>query len=308
MSKFLYFLNYKIEEKALCQFEMKYLFQVNIEHKYFFSDLDIAVSRSVFIKSKIEILEVSDNYQDLLKTLDGKYQVDNYKVVFINHEKLSFNYRQRLKMASEIGYTIIGDFNMHDPSNYVGVTKIANKYYVGILNQSDTSWQKHRDKPENFSSSLSIRVARSVINIAVGNNTQTRVIDPCCGMGTVLLEALALGINIEGSDLSYLNVASTKKNLAYYHYNCQVQQKNIVDITKHYDVAIIDLPYGLAMVTDQMSQNLILENAYRISDVLVLIVNNCRKQQLLALGYKIVDETYVIKQQFKRYIYYCKKA
>ena len=53
-----------------------------------------------------------------------------------------------------------------------------------------------------FSNSLDIRLARTLINIA-GENDQTKtMIDPCCGMGTVVLEGLALGYSIKGFDIS----------------------------------------------------------------------------------------------------------
>ena len=45
-----------------------------------------------------------------------------------------------------------------------------------------------------FSNSLDIRLARTLINIA-GENDQTKtMIDPCCGMGTVVLEATSFRV------------------------------------------------------------------------------------------------------------------
>lgn len=62
--------------------------------------------------------------------------------------------------------------------------------------------EKYDDKPNTFSNSLDIRLARTLINIA-GENDQTKtMIDPCCGMGTVVLEGLALGYSIKGFDIS----------------------------------------------------------------------------------------------------------
>lgn len=47
--------------------------------------------------------------------------------------------------------------------------------------------------PIPFSNSLDIRLARTLINIAGENDISKTIIDPCCGMGTVVLEGLALG-------------------------------------------------------------------------------------------------------------------
>ena len=58
---------------------------------------------------------------------------------------------------------------------------------------------KHDDKPNTFSNSLDIRLARTLVNLAAGDNDQVTIVDPCCGMGTVVLEGLALDLDIEDS-------------------------------------------------------------------------------------------------------------
>lgn len=62
--------------------------------------------------------------------------------------------------------------------------------------------EKHDNKPHTFSNSLDIRLARTLVNIAASDDKKVKLVDPCCGMATVVLEGLALGLDIEGYDIS----------------------------------------------------------------------------------------------------------
>lgn len=60
------------------------------------------------------------------------------------------------------------------------------------------------------------KVARMVVNAALGLDASGKVVlDPFCGMGTIVAEAWMRGANCFGSDLSAEVVAKAKKNLAW---------------------------------------------------------------------------------------------
>ena len=42
-------------------------------------------------------------------------------------------------------------------------------------------------------------MARALVNIAMKDNEEGTLIDPCCGVGTVVIEALDLGIKVKGA-------------------------------------------------------------------------------------------------------------
>ena len=110
-------------------------------------------------------------------------------------------------------------------------------------NESD--WLSHNKKPFSYCNALKVNVSRALVNIAVGNNLTTRVIDPCCGIGTVLIEALSLGIDIKGYELNPYIGENAKRNLEYFGYEDIVTIDNMINIQDKFDVAIVDLPYGL---------------------------------------------------------------
>ena len=72
-----------------------------------------------------------------------------------------------------------------------------------------------RPKADATSGMLPPKLARMMVNLAGAPKNQT-LLDPFCGSGTVLTEALALGYrNLMGSDISPKAVADTKANVAW---------------------------------------------------------------------------------------------
>lgn len=60
------------------------------------------------------------------------------------------------------------------------------------------------------------KLARSMVNFAGGEPSEHTILDPFCGVGTVLTEAMALGYqNIIGSDIDELAIEATRKNIAW---------------------------------------------------------------------------------------------
>lgn len=63
------------------------------------------------------------------------------------------------------------------------------------------------------------KVARQMINIAMSGEriaeSGISILDPFCGVGTVLAEALTLGLNVIGNDINASQVSRTKKNLEW---------------------------------------------------------------------------------------------
>lgn len=57
------------------------------------------------------------------------------------------------------------------------------------------------------------KVARMMVNIATSNQQPATILDPFCGVGTILAEGLMVGASVLGSDVSEKQIAAAKKNL-----------------------------------------------------------------------------------------------
>ena len=287
----------------MAEMELSRLFSQEITGKVIVSDTDIPISRSVFIKSKLNLMHTGPDYERMLREIEEKeYRFSDYKVIFMKHQYLDIDYQLRLQKCRECGSCILGDFSIHEPDIIFGITFYDNVWYFGRYEKNNTDWQKHIGKPDNFSNSLPVRVARTVINIAVGNETGLKLVDPCCGVGTVLLEAYEMGVAIDGYDISYRNITHTRNNVAFYGYEISCIRSDIRDIEKKYDVAVIDLPYDLYAKISREEQYAILRSSYDICGKLVLVTNSDNRNELEEIGYTDIEMSSVVKQQFKRYI------
>lgn len=79
-------------------------------------------------------------------------------------------------------------------------------------------WQ-YRDRSKPFitpkSGMLPPKLARIMVNLALSDRPARTLLDPFCGTGTILMEALLTGASVIGSDNSADHVAGTQKNLSW---------------------------------------------------------------------------------------------
>jgi tRNA G10 N-methylase Trm11 len=182
---------------------------------------------------------------------------------------------------------------------------IEGRWVFGDYVKSESVWYQHQQKPHHYSTALSTRVARAVVNIAIPNPTRIKAIDPCCGIGTVLVEALSMGIEIVGSDNNPVILAGTRENIAHFGFSCEVKFEDMRNITKHYDVAIIDLPYNLCSVISPEEQLEMLQSARGIAEKVVLVTVEPVDNILIKAGFYIVDRAVVKKGVFTREVIVC---
>lgn len=76
------------------------------------------------------------------------------------------------------------------------------------------------------------KLARMMVNLAVGSSTQMRMLDPFCGGGTVLMEASLMLPNAQfvGSDIDAKQVEGSKRNFAWLADQHLLSKKHVDDI------------------------------------------------------------------------------
>ncbi|MCL4518770.1 MAG: hypothetical protein M1587_06190 [Thaumarchaeota archaeon] len=85
---------------------------------------------------------------------------------------------------------------------------------------------------------LSPRIARVLVNLSATEETRT-ILDPFCGLGTILQEALVCGFNAVGVDKSASNIDKTRTNLKWLVSEYRLSPKVKWDLL-HYDVRKLD--------------------------------------------------------------------
>lgn len=303
IKKYLYSLNYPLYEKDLCFMEMRYLFDEVPKDKYIFSEKDINPSRSPFIKEKLSAIYIEETLEAIVrKIVENKISYEKFKVCYIKLEGGEINYKDRLQSVREIGLVINGQSEMYEPKVLLGVTQIEGMWIFGEYEKNDLEWHIHDKKPHSYSNSLGLRLSRALVNIAVGNHINLKLVDPCCGVGTVVIDALSMGINIKGFEINKQIARNAKENLRFFGYDNVITTGDMREIDENFDVAIIDLPYGVFTKTSIEEQTAIIETARKIADKLILVTFENMDSIINDAGFKIVDKCTVCKGKFERQI------
>ena len=96
---------------------------------------------------------------------------------------------------------------------------------------------RNRPRRDAFVGMLPPKLAQIMVNVAVGNAVKATILDPFCGTGTVLQEALLKGYDVCGSDLSQKMIDYTTENIAWlqskYHITSTVRSLEQADAMTH---------------------------------------------------------------------------
>lgn len=309
MKKYLYIYNYAPNEKELCEMEFKQIFHENMKSKYYFSNQNFDYQRSVFIRGKIDILNMSSHFEDIIQDLNkNKLCYYEFKVIYLKNEITHVGYQESLQRCKDIALPIDGSVNMQKPKTIFAITKIYDQWIFGIYHD-DMIWRLRYSKPHSYSHSLNVRDARTLVNIAIGNNDLMTIVDPCCGVGTVVLEALSMGLNIRGYDINRDVSYQARLNLEHFGYDpLLIEKKDIHDLKQYFDVAIMDIPYGVYSPFTYEQQVSLIQATTSITHRLVLVSHISMNQELEKIGYQIIDQCCIVKGNFKRYITLCEKG
>jgi tRNA G10 N-methylase Trm11 len=291
--------------------ESRQIFEKEGKNNLLFSSVKVDPSISPFIKNRFEIISTSDDYSELLEKIKKAcIRIDGFKAEYLILDGDSTRHRERLDKIKDIGYCIEGVPDYHTPSIIYSICKYENVWYFGLLVKHNTDWYKHKDKPCSFSNSIGMDIAKSLVSIASKGNKTKQLLDACCGVGTVMLEACFSEFNIEGCDINWKACKFTRQNLAHFDYAAHVYRSDIKDLNQKYDAAILDLPYNLYTYSnDEIALNII-ESAARLSTRLVIVSISDIEPFIKKSGLKINDFCSVGKRgksKFARKIWVCEK-
>jgi tRNA G10 N-methylase Trm11 len=287
------------------------IFNQEEKDKVLFSDLKVDPSISPFIKNRVEILLKSESFTDLIKkVIDQDIHIEGFKVEYVILTGDLADYDERRLKLKSVGYSINGEPSFEYPMITYTICTFENTWYFGVLVKHDSSWQKHKQKIWSFSNSISMDIAKSLVNIASKGNKSSKLLDACCGVGTIMLEACVSGFNIEGCDINLKRTEHTQQNLDQYYYDAIVHCSDIKDLNKNFDAAIIDLPYNLYSISDELTTINIIESTSKLADRIVIVSTTDIGATIKNNGLKIIDFCTVGKRgksKFERKIWVCEK-
>lgn len=308
----IYSFRYDVHHTDLSQLEARQVFGEEHKGKILFSDLVIDPSISPFIKSRFDILLSNSHYSLLIKSIaEQSIEKVGFKVEYLMIEGDDTDYQERLSILRDIGHCILGEPNYDQPTRTYAICNFENVWYFGVLIKQDASWQEHKQKPFKFSNSISMNIAKALVSIAAKGDKSTYLLDACCGVGTIMLEACFAGLSIDGCDINWKACKNTRENLAHFGYTASVFRSDIKDILNNYDGALIDLPYNHTTYSDEGITHNIISSVSRLSARLVIVSISDISDIIAGSKLKVTDYCTVEKRgksHFTRQIWVCEKV
>ena len=86
MKKYLYVFNYPPEDKELCALEFRTLFKDEFKSKYYLSNKDYSVDKSVFVKAKLDLWGIDADFNKLIEKVAALHKdYQNFKVIYLKN-------------------------------------------------------------------------------------------------------------------------------------------------------------------------------------------------------------------------------
>ena len=311
VNKHIYSFSYDNTEGELCKLESRHIFNKEEKNRQLFSDIKVEPSSSAYIKKRLDVISFSDDYATLITEVKKEsICVEGFKVEYLVLDCDTTAYADRLKKLKDIGFSIEGDPDYYNPTITYGLCSYEDIWYFGILIKDNFEWHKHNKKPCSFSNSISVSIAKALVSIATKADKEKKLIDACCGVGTIMLEACFVGNEIDGCDINWKASRDARINLSHFNYTSTVYRSDIKDISLRYDAAILDLPYNLYSRSSDDEVLHIIQSSAELSDRLIIVSTSDITDFIIGTGYRIADHCSVSKRgkaNFARKIWVCEK-
>ncbi|HEY4392039.1 MAG TPA: RNA methyltransferase [Paenibacillus sp.] len=296
-------------EQDLCSMELQALFGCPIgPHSFVDTPIRIDPSRSPFLSLRMDVLIGGVTWEEMMQQA-AELQINDrtFKVKYIKNGD-SRSYEEQRQIERQVGSVIRGKAEMRTPDLIYGLLFYNGCWTLGICYQAQSVWLEHKHKPQNYSTGLSTVVARALVNIAAPRPDGLRMIDPCCGMGNVLIEALSMGLDIAGRDINPLAIKGARVNLHHFGYDSKdlVEIGDMNDIDEHYDAAVLDMPYNLCSVLPREERIRMLSSLKRISYRSVVVSSEPLEEEICEVGLMIMDQGKIAKGSFIRNVWLCR--
>ncbi|MFN2150893.1 MAG: TRM11 family SAM-dependent methyltransferase [Anaerolineales bacterium] len=264
------------------------------------------IPQSAYVRMGLRILASSPTLDDLIEVVaQTDFSADEFRIEFcsLSPENRIHPRQSILALANAIPFYP----NLNHPKHrFLLVERQENLWLGEILSECEHSYQIHATKPYNISSSLSSRISRALVNLVIPQAHS--LLDPCCGTGSILLEAQALGIQAYGGDLNKRMVGMTRKNLAHFDYAAKVEQADARTCQQKADALVTNLPYGRFLDANETVIRAILENGRKLAPVAIYVTEYDLTDWLVAAGYRNVAIYPVAKHDnFVRYVHLARR-
>jgi len=259
------------------------------------------VQQGAFLRSGVELVAQSRTLQGLTEQVAQlSPSADDFRIEWL---AAGYGGGDRWEPIAVIADQIQGKPNLKNPRNRLLLLAEKGGMSLGRIQvEADKSYRRHDEKPQRTSSSLPAQLARALVNlVAPDANT---IVDPCCGTGSILLEASLVGLKAQGRDWNPRMVEMSRENASHFGYEERVDLADARDWKEPADAVVTDLPYGRGLEASEEVIRGILSRMRAIAPVAVFVAGDDLADLLRDAGYRQIDTYRVPKSKaFTRYVH-----
>ena len=247
------------------------------------------VERSSYIRHGVEVIARGATFDALCAAVArAEFDATDFRIEWMNHARDCPVGRREATIgvadAIERYYP-----NLDEPRHRFLLLAREDGFVFGeIVADYARAYQRHLSKPYRTSSALPPRLARVAVNLAPPSTAS--VVDPCCGSGTIPLEAASMGLTVYGADADPLAAQIAQANLRHFGYAGQVEAAAAETWGQKADVLVTDLPYGINLQRVEVDRlRAMLANAARLAPLAVVLAAQDLSRRLGEAGFVDIE-------------------
>ena len=260
------------------------------------------VGRAAFVQKGLDLIAGAATFDELVDVVAASdFDADRFRID-VHDPTGRLGPRTSQVVATTLADVIPFGPDLRRPLHRFVVAAGSDGLVFGELGtETDAAYRRHDAKPWTTSSSLDGRFARALVNLVPEARS---LLDPCCGAGSIVLEAASLGLDAYGVDWKPAMVGMTRENLAHFGYAATVARADSRVHRQVADAIVTDLPYGHAIDADESTIRSILERCVELAPVAVYVAPADFSLWLRSAGYDQVDVHTVRKRAgFTRWVH-----
>ncbi|WP_040494249.1 TRM11 family SAM-dependent methyltransferase [Ilumatobacter nonamiensis] len=264
------------------------------------------VARAAYVQTGLAVLATGRSLDELVTNVgDATFAADGFRIDV--HDPSDRIGRSTQEVATALADVIPYGPDLSTPRCRFVVAAAADRLIFGeVVTVTDASYRRHDAKPWTTSSSLDGRFARALVNLVPHARS---ILDPCCGAGSIVLEAASLGLDAYGVDDKPAMVGMTTENLAHFGYDATVVRADSREHEQRADAIVTDLPYGHAIDADEAQIRGILRRCVESAPTGVFVAPADFSMWIRAAGYDDVEVCTVRKRAgFTRWVHVARRS
>jgi tRNA G10 N-methylase Trm11 len=261
------------------------------------------IDRAAYVHRGVRIIVSADTIEELREAIAVRantIQSDRFRIDV--HDPESRSPLGRIEIAIMLADALQEFPDLGNPlHHFLVIVGERNLMFGEIEAESAASYRLHDNKPWTTSSSLDGRFSRALVNLVPDARS---ILDPCCGAGSIVVEAASLGIEAFGVDWKPALAGMTHENLAHFGYSGTVVQADSRSHVQYADAIVTDLPYGHAINADEGVIRAILEQCAGLAPRAVFVAPTNITTWLTDTGYANIQVHSVMKRRgFTRWVH-----